>query len=121
MNREPTAFETRIYNAVCRIPEGKVTTYRLLGETVGCRSSQAVGQALRRNPFAPEVPCHRVVSTDRTIGGFAGDREGPEITKKRRLLTAENVSFDAEGRIHPSAIYQLEPCADDELSLIVHR
>lgn len=119
MTRQPTAFETRIYNAVCRIAVGKVTTYRLLGETVGCRSSQAVGGALKRNPYAPEVPCHRVISTDRTIGGFAGARGGDEITKKRRLLEAEGIVFDSGDQIAADSIVALEASADDELSLVI--
>ena len=119
MNRPPTAFQTRVYNAVRRIPEGKVTTYRLLGETIGCGSARAVGGALKRNPFAPEVPCHRVIATDRTIGGFAGASEGPEITRKLGLLEAEGVRFDDRAKVAPDNIVALEPSADDELSLVI--
>lgn len=66
-----TDFQKRVYDALKLIPKGKVTTYKLLGDFVGCRSSQAIGQALTRNPHAPQVPCHRVVKTDGTIGGYA--------------------------------------------------
>ncbi|MEM9018196.1 MAG: MGMT family protein, partial [Verrucomicrobiota bacterium] len=62
--RNPTEFERRVYDALHLIPRGKVTTYGLLGKFIGCRSAQAIGQALRRNPFAPDTPCHRVVSGD---------------------------------------------------------
>ena len=53
----------------------------------------AVGQALRRNPFAPEVPCHRVIASDLTIGGFGGHRQGNAIARKLRMLAAEGVRF----------------------------
>lgn len=97
--RPPTPFETMVFEATSRIPPGKVTTYGRLGREVGCGSSQAIGQALRRNPFAPEVPCHRVIRGDRTIGGFAGKLEGAKIRKKIRLLKGEGVRFDGEGRV----------------------
>ena len=52
-------------------------------------SAQAVGQALRRNPFAPDVPCHRVVAADGSLGGYNGAREGAELERKRQLLENE--------------------------------
>ena len=68
-------------------------TYAALGRRIGCRSPRAIGQALRANPFAPEVPCHRVIASDLTIGGFTGRTSGPALTKKLRLLAAEGVVF----------------------------
>ena len=66
MTEAVTPFRQRVYDALCRVPRGRVTTYKLLGEAIGCASSRAIGQALRNNPFAPEVPCHRVIRTDLT-------------------------------------------------------
>ena len=91
--REPTRFEQKVYAAVSRIPRGRVTTYKLLAACVGCGSAQAVGQALRRNPFAPRVPCHRVIASDLGIGGFAGHSTGREIRRKKALLAREGVHF----------------------------
>jgi methylated-DNA-[protein]-cysteine S-methyltransferase len=56
-------------------------------------------QALRNNPFAPAVPCHRVVAQSRKIGGFTGSKDpnGPQIARKVALLKAEGVTFDAQG------------------------
>ena len=48
-----------------------------------------MGQALKHNPFAPEVPCHRVVRSDGTIGGYKGMTDGEQIQKKRLLLEFE--------------------------------
>lgn len=93
-----TKFQSKVYAATSSIPRGMVTTYKLLGRAVGCNCSQAVGQALRRNPFAPEVPCHRVISSTLTIGGFQGDSCGASIKKKLRLLAEEGIQF-SDGKL----------------------
>lgn len=99
MEREPTAFESRVYEALCRVPVGKVVTYKILGNAIGCRSGRAVGNAMRNNPYAPEVPCHRVILSDLRIGGFMGDVIGDSIQKKRDLLEKEGVYFDDDGNL----------------------
>lgn len=104
-NREPTEFEQRVYAATRRIPKGQVTTYQKLAREIGCGSNQAVGQALKRNPFAPEVPCHRVVRTDLTLGGFAGQTQGEEIARKTRMLREEGVSLDHAGRVAADRVF----------------
>ena len=105
MKREPTPFEQRVYAVVRTIPRGKVSTYGLVAKKLGCGSSQAIGQALRRNPYAPEMPCHRVVSTALTLGGFYGQREGEELIRKRRLLEDEGVCFAPDGRVHARSVF----------------
>lgn len=92
-----TKFQCRVLLALLEIPRGRVVSYADLATKVGCGSAQAVGQALKKNPFAPEVPCHRVLSKDGRIGGYVGERKGEKIEQKRRLLRAEGVEFDAEG------------------------
>ena len=101
-----TPFQERVYRELTGIPEGRVTTYKLLAEQLGCRSCQAVGQALRRNPFAPKVPCHRVVASDLTIGGFAGDRSGPAIRRKLALLAREGVQFRGGKLVDAARVYR---------------
>ena len=86
-----TEFQRKVYLALLDIPRGATISYKELGEKIGCRSAQAIGQALKRNPFAPDVPCHRVIASDGTIGGFHGQREGEMLDKKRRLLREEGV------------------------------
>ena len=98
--RDPTDFELRVYESCRRIPSGKVSTYRELARALDCGSAQAIGQALKRNPYAPEVPCHRVVRSDGRIGGFAGHTDGPEIERKIKLLRAEGVRIDDTRRVH---------------------
>lgn len=94
-----TLFCRRVYAALCRVPAGRVVSYAGLARAAGCGSPRAVGQALRRNPFAPRVPCHRVIAADGTLGGFHGQTAGPELARKRRLLKGEGVLFDRAGRL----------------------
>ena len=74
------------------VPAGATITYGELARRIGCRSAQAVGQALKRNPFAPDVPCHRVVGANGSLGGYFGEREGEMIERKRKLLNEERES-----------------------------
>jgi len=84
-------FADSIYTLLQLVPKGKVTTYKLIAEALHTHAYQAVGQVLRRNPNAPAVPCHRVVTSRGTIGGFMGKRKGRAIQDKIRLLTSEGV------------------------------
>ena len=84
-HRVPTKFEERVYAVVRRIPKGQTRSYRWVAERLGNPGlARAVGNALNRNPYAPHVPCHRVVKADGSLGGYAG---GP--ARKRRLLQRE--------------------------------
>ncbi|MDA3924899.1 MAG: MGMT family protein [Kiritimatiellae bacterium] len=65
---EITPFRQRVFDALLEVPCGYVTTYGALARRINCGSARAVGGALRHNPLAPEVPCHRVVASDLTIG-----------------------------------------------------
>ena len=86
---EITPFQRRVYLELLNVPAGETITYSELARRVGCRSAQAVGQALKRNPFAPLVPCHRVVAADGSIGGYFGERDGEAVERKRALIEAE--------------------------------
>lgn len=97
-------FQTpqRVYALLRQIPSGRVTTYKALSDALSS-SPRAVGGALRNNPFAPEVPCHRVIASTGYIGGFQGDwRDAPSginCEKKRKLLEGEGVLFDEKGML----------------------
>ncbi len=86
-------FARCVYAALEKIPPGRVITYAGLARRIGCGSPRAVGQALRANPFAPHVPCHRVIASDLTPGGFQGQRAGAALARKLRLLASEGVRF----------------------------
>lgn len=100
-----TPFQERVYAACSEIPRGKVTTYALLGRHIGCKAARAIGQALRHNPRAPVVPCHRVIASDRRIGGFNGETSGSEIARKIQLLRDEGVRFDPDHRVTEACVW----------------
>lgn len=80
-------FSQRVWAITARIPRGRVTTYGDIAKKLRS-GSRAVGHALHRNPYAPQVPCHRVVGSDGRLVGFAGG-----LAAKRRLLKAEGVKI----------------------------
>ena len=92
-----TDFQRRVYLALLEVPRGQTITYGELGRRIGCRSAQAIGQALRRNPFAPDVPCHRVIAADGSLCGFNGQRQGEQIERKRKLLEEEGLGNEELG------------------------
>lgn len=75
---------------------GKVSTYKILADQLkrgGSKASPiAVGQALKRNPFAPVVPCHRVVNSNLSLGGFYGIKGNP---KKEEMLLEEGLMIES--------------------------
>jgi len=81
-----------------KIPRGKVTTYGLIAKKLDTKAYRAVGNACRNNPYAPRVPCHRVVKSDGTIGGFAGKMKGKTVQNKVELLRKERVQVK-DGKI----------------------
>jgi methylated-DNA-[protein]-cysteine S-methyltransferase len=89
----PTKFEKKVYSAAKRIPAGRVSTYGEIAGAIHSKACRAVGNALHRNPTPIIVPCHRVVKSDGSLGGFAG---GPQ--KKIFLLKKEGVGVK-NGRI----------------------
>lgn len=80
------SFNERCYEVLRVVPRGKVTTYGAIARALGSRAFRAVGRAMNVNPYAPEVPCHRVVKSDGKIGGFASGSE-----KKIKMLQSEGV------------------------------
>ena len=74
-----TAFQQRVWQALLTIPYGKTVSYGELARMVGCKSAQAVGQAVGANPIALIIPCHRVIAAHSKIGGY---EYGTEIKKK---------------------------------------
>lgn len=90
------SFSQKVYKILKQIPKGKVTTYKTIAEKLNTKAYQAVGQALKRNPNPPTIPCHRVIKTDGTIGGFSGQIKGKEIKRKIMLLKKEGIKFKGD-------------------------
>ena len=79
-----TAFQQRVWQALLTIPYGETVSYGEIARMVGCKSAQAVGQAVGANPIALLIPCHRVISAHGQIGGYEYS-----IEIKKRLLELE--------------------------------
>jgi methylated-DNA-[protein]-cysteine S-methyltransferase len=82
-----SAFQRRVWRAMCAIPRGRTRTYGELARALGS-AARAVGQACGANPFPIVVPCHRVVAAS-GIGGFAHHAGGFHVDVKRWLLRHE--------------------------------
>ncbi|KAK2739393.1 methylated-DNA--protein-cysteine methyltransferase [Onygenales sp. PD_40] len=95
-----TPYRRKIYRTLLSIPRGRWTTYSALAAHLSS-SARAVGNAMRTNPFAPHVPCHRVLAADGTVGGYKGSwgNGGDYATEKMGLLRGEGVVFDGRGRV----------------------
>ena len=80
-----TSFAAKVYKAVLSIPLGQVRSYKWVAQKAGSRHAcRAVGQALKRNPYPLVVPCHRVIRSDKKIGGYVFG-----IKQKKFLLALE--------------------------------
>jgi methylated-DNA-[protein]-cysteine S-methyltransferase len=88
-SRQPTAFENRVYTLCKKITKGQVMTYGEMAKILKS-SPRAVGQALKNNPYAPVVPCHRVIKSDGTLGGYNGVMHSK---KKLKMLKSEGITF----------------------------
>jgi methylated-DNA-[protein]-cysteine S-methyltransferase len=97
------SFNQKVWALTARIPKGRVTTYAELARALGTTAYRAVGNAMNRNPYAPGVPCHRVVGSDGSLTGYAGGLE-----KKRRMLADEGVDV-SERRVLAADVYRFDP------------
>jgi methylated-DNA-[protein]-cysteine S-methyltransferase len=81
------AFYQKVWKACAEIPRGQTRTYGWIAQRIGQpRAARAVGRALGANPFAPEIPCHRVVGASGHLVGYSGPGG---IRQKKRLLDKE--------------------------------
>ena len=85
------SFNERCYDKLRKVPAGKITTYKDLAHALGTRAYRAVGNAMNKNPYMPEVPCHRVVKSDGSIGGYAGGEKA-----KIEMLEGEGIEIEKD-------------------------
>ena len=91
-NNKSTQFQKDVWEAIDRIPFGETRTYKELAISIGRpKAYRAVANACGKNPNPVSTPCHRVISSDGTIGGYSG-KGG--IKKKKALLKKEGILFD---------------------------
>tara|TARA_B100001287_G_scaffold72760_1_gene60365 strand:- start:406 stop:675 length:270 start_codon:yes stop_codon:yes gene_type:complete len=87
MELEGTAFQIKVWKEIAKIPYGETRTYKQLAESIGHpKSYRAVANACGKNPYAPYIPCHRVIRSDGNLGGYSA-KGG--VRKKRRMLEEE--------------------------------
>ena len=85
-----TRFQQKVYKAVLNIPCGKVRSYKWVAQKIGKpNAARAVGQALKKNPLVGIIPCHRVIASDGSLGGFSKG-----LKKKRQMLCEEGICID---------------------------
>ena len=87
MTLKGTKFQLKVWKYLKSIPKGKFKTYKQVAIGIKSpKSARAVANACAQNPYAPLIPCHRVIRSDGSLGGYSG--EGG-IEKKKQLLIQE--------------------------------
>jgi len=85
-------FQVKVWKEIKQIPKGKVATYKQIARKIGYpKASRAVANACGKNPCAPLIPCHRVIKSDFTIGGYSGIGG---IKTKIKLLKKEKININ---------------------------
>ena len=91
INLEGTEFQKKVWREISKIPKGKTKTYKEIAILVGSpKSYRAVANACGKNPYSPDIPCHRVIRSDGHIGGYSGSG-GKK--RKKQLLEQEGLIF----------------------------
>ena len=89
MNLKGTKFQIKVWKYLKTIKKGSVLTYSDVAKGINKpKAVRAVANAIGKNPYAPKIPCHRVIRSDGSLGGYSG-KGG--ISKKRQLLKSEKV------------------------------
>ena len=90
---ECSPFQKLIYRELIKVPFGNTRSYKELAEAVGLRGgARAVGTALKNNPIPIIIPCHRIIKSDGSLGGFNSGVEW-----KKRLLRLEGIKIGRGG------------------------
>lgn len=84
-------FKEKVWNLTKNIPKGKVTTYKEIAKALNSKACRAVGTALKKNPYAPKVPCHRVINSNGKIGSYKGK---PNSKEKMILLKKDGIEIN---------------------------
>tara|TARA_B100001175_G_scaffold287451_1_gene269909 strand:+ start:505 stop:783 length:279 start_codon:yes stop_codon:yes gene_type:complete len=84
-----TSFQLKVWNYLKKIPKGNVKSYKDVAKGIGKpKAYRAVANAIGKNPYPPQIPCHRVIRSDGKLGGYSGNGG---IKEKRRLLKSEKI------------------------------
>ena len=89
MTLKGTKFQIKVWKYLKKIPKGQTRTYSDVAKAINKpKSVRAVANAIGKNPYAPKIPCHRVIRSDGSLGGYSG-KGG--INTKRKLLNSEGI------------------------------
>lgn len=94
MKKNLTSFEWKVLKATLQIPFGETRSYQWVAKKIGKpKAVRAVGQALKKNPYPIMIPCHRVIKSDGSLGGYAGQytpRKKELLRKEKEILARIN-------------------------------
>tara|TARA_B100001996_G_scaffold367279_1_gene338779 strand:- start:806 stop:1084 length:279 start_codon:yes stop_codon:yes gene_type:complete len=92
LNLIGTEFQIKVWKEIAKIPLGETRSYKEIATAIGSpNSSRAVANACGKNPYPIKIPCHRVIKSDGSIGGYSGTGG---IERKKELLAKENNRYD---------------------------
>ena len=95
-------LEQKVYRKLLEVPRGKVTTYSELAKAVGLKNGQRViGRIMNKNPYPVVIPCHRVVLSNKKVGGYAW---GEKV--KSKMLAKEGIKIKKGKILDPDVIYR---------------
>ena len=91
MTLKGTKFQIKVWKYLITIPKGQLRTYLDVAKAIRRpKAVRAVANAIGKNPYAPKVPCHRVIRSDGSLGGYSGPGG---VKTKKKLLKMEGISF----------------------------
>jgi methylated-DNA-[protein]-cysteine S-methyltransferase len=93
--KDKIAFQDRVLAITCQIPFGQVRSYAWVAKKAGSpKAVRAVGQALKKNPYPLLIPCHRVIKSDGSLGGYAGGRKMKQILIELEKFLAQKLKIE---------------------------
>ena len=91
MKLDGTKFQVKVWRYIKKIPRGSIKTYSQVAKAIKKpKAVRAVANAIGKNPYAPKIPCHRVIKSNGSLGGYSG--KGGVKTKKK-LLKNEGITL----------------------------
>ena len=91
MDFKGTKFQVKVWRYIKTIPKGQIRTYLDVAKAINNpKAVRAVANAVGKNPYAPKVPCHRIIRSDGNLGGYSGSGG---IKTKKKLLKKEGITF----------------------------
>ena len=101
MNNKNNNFDNKCYQKLTQIPEGMVSTYAEIAKSLNTKAYRAVGNAMAKNPNLILIPCHRILKSDGTIGGYVlGTNKKIELLKNEGILIKDGKVINLESKLY---------------------